>query len=389
MLKDYLLVLGKEITDILRDKRSFIMLFLPVLIFPMIYFFFGIQIKKANEEVEKDIPVAVECATASDKALFDAIFSGDYEELILETECEESMPDLNTGKVSAVFLVKNGTIDLVYNPNSMTSSKALQKLMEPVQLYSATLMATSLAEKGVDFSTVNQINFTYSTISDHMDGAGNTLLTTVAPMMLIMFIMSGGVSVAVDLFAGEKERGTLESLLTTQLNRTAMLLAKITAILFVSILSMLLSIAGYVISLASSPEVMELYGGSTEGGLGITPLILLKVIIVCFSLSLFAVSLMTFIGINAKTVKEAQTQMSMITLVPAMLGGITMFMESSGISMVTMFIPVFNTICTIKLIFSGTVETLHIIITSCSCVVYALLLGFVSARRLNSEKFIR
>ena len=72
MLKDYCLVLQKELIDIFRDKRSFITLFIPVLIFPVMYFLMGTQLSGGN--ITENIPCIVNCKTENDQIIFENIF---------------------------------------------------------------------------------------------------------------------------------------------------------------------------------------------------------------------------------------------------------------------------------------------------------------------------
>lgn len=392
MLNDYVLILKKELTDIFRDKRSIVTLFIPVLLFPLMYFFMGTQLSGGN--LTEDIPCIVDCETKEDRELFDAIFEGTY--MIDEHEIQEDKyTDLKKGSVYGIIEIDNGKITVVYNQNSTKTLTSMSYINERIVMYSNTVFQQSLVDQGVDFAALASLDYdgAMTDLSEIIPDSGNSMMASIAPMMLVMVIMSGGVSVAVDLFAGEKEKGTFESLLTTQVSRLGLLMAKFTAILVISLMSMVLSIAAYVISFKINPSALGMYTGNLNADASdlqiVTASQVIQVILVCFALSVFAVSLMTFLGINAKTVKEAQSQMSMITIIPTLLSGLTMFMDSANISNASLLIPVFNTIASIKMIFLGTVQPIHIVFSTLSCLAYSAVLWFLCVKMLNSEKLLR
>lgn len=392
MFNNYVLILKKELIDIFRDKRSIVTLFIPVLLFPLMYFFMGTQLSGGN--LTENIPCIVICETDSDSSLFNAIFSGTN--LVEETEIEEDKyTDLKKGSVYGIIEINNGKITVTYNQNSTKTLASMNLINEKIVMFSNGMFSDSLAARGINLTDLDQLDYngTMTELSQVYSDTGNSMMASIAPMMLVMVIMSGGVSVAVDLFAGEKEKGTFESLLTTQVSRLSLLMAKFTAILVISLMSMILSITAYIISFKLNPSALGMYTGNLNADTSDIPIVsleqILLVILVCFTLAVFAVSVMTFLGINAKSVKEAQSQMSMITIVPTLLSGLTMFMNTADISDVTMLIPVFNTIISIKSIFLNDVEPLHIVMTSLSCLAYSAVMWFLCVRRLNSEKLLR
>lgn len=392
MLKDYWLVLQKELIDIFRDKRSFITLFIPVLIFPVMYFLMGTQLSAGF--ITENIPCIVECKTENDREIFESIFENTN---IIECRSakEDMYSDLKKGEIYGIIEISDGTIDVIYNKNSTKTVSSMSLINEKIVEYSNSLFSASLVEQGVDFSLVRTLDYdgVMTDLSEIIPDSGNSMMASIAPMMLVMIIMSGGVSVAVDLFTGEKEKGTFESLLTTQVSRIGLLMAKFTAILIISLLSMVLSIVAYIISFKMNPDALGMYTGDlnaqTQDFQVISFAQVIQVVLVCLALSVFSVSLMTFIGLNAKTVKEAQSQMSIITIIPTLLSGLTMFMDSANISNASMLIPVFNTIASIKMIFLGTIKPMHILLAVFSCLAYSAALWLVCVKMLKSEKLLR
>lgn len=389
-MHDFQLILKKELTDILRDKRSFIMLFVPVLILPLMYMLMGTQLNK--DELTQNIPCIVDCApNASDRALYETLFMDTH--LVKETEIRKSeQEDLKDGAVYAVIHVRDGQVTVLFNDASAKSTQACQVISGVV----GDILQTSVhdilrREYQIDIAAVRPFQLTTESLSSLTGESNNSIMASIAPMMLVMMIMSGGVSVAVDLFTGEKERGTLESLMTTQAGRMSILMAKFTATLCISLLGMLLSILAYVVSFMCSDSAWTMLSGGASGDARVSLSFsqVFSLILVCLSLSVFAVSLMTLIGLHAKTVKEAQSQMSLLTIFPTLLSGLTMFMESASIHIAAMWIPVFNAIMAIKMLFLGTAEPLHILFTVASSLLFSALMWGLSVRMLHSEKLLQ
>ena len=387
-MRDFKLVLKKELTDILRDKRSFIMLFVPVLLFPMMYILMGTQL---NKDYTKNLPciVDVEPGTA-DETLYRTLF--EQTGVVDRKEVKESeTEDLKNGDVYAVIRIKDGGITLLYNDAS-TKSAAVKDAMEKAlnEIIRKSFEQNLQTRYNVSAASLQPFRLETVKLSDETQISGSSTMASIAPMMLVVIIMSSGVSVAIDVFTGEKERGTLEALMTTQVSRMSLLMAKFTATLCISLLGMILSILAYVISYMCSDAAKYMLGGADSGAkLGLSFAQTLELVAVCLTLSIFAVSLMTLIGLHAKSVKEAQSQMSLITLIPTLLAGLTLFMESADISLAAMWIPVFNSIVSIKMIFSGTASGTAICCTALSCLVYSGLMWIVSVKMLRSEKLLQ
>ena len=381
-MRDFTLILHKELIDIFRDKRSFIMIFVPVLLFPLMFMLMTSQL--GQSELQKDIPCIVEYTPgSSDETLYHALFDGTG--LVRETAVRKSAEeDLRDGAVYAVLTVRDGTLTLMYNDASTKSVTAYGVLAAHLETVRQTAAEeTMLKRYGATLGSLQL--FTLNTVT-LPGGSGSSFMASVAPMLLVVMIMSGGVSVAVDVFTGEKERGTFESLMTTQASRTSILMAKFAATLLLNVLCMLLSIAAYVISVKCSGSALEMITGSSETGVTFSRFCML--LAVCLTLSVFAMSLMTVIGLHAKSVKDAQSQPSLLTLLPSLLSGLTMFMESASIRTPSMLIPVFNAIVSIKMIFLGTAKPIHILCTTLSCILYSVVMWALSVRILRSEKLL-
>ena len=377
-MKNFWTVLRKEFLETFRDVRSLIMLFVPVLIFPLMFSFVGTQIDKAQEDVKKEVKIAVSDASYielfSGEERFKAKVFGNVTEAV---RCG----DANIG----VSLGDEGIFVVEYDAGSMYSASALAEITAVLDVLREQAIFDELEVSGGDVSSMSAYLYETKAISSD-DSAASSIIVSLAPMMIIMFIFSGGMSAAVDCFAGEKERKTMESVLFTQAERGSIYFAKFMNVAIISLISMLLSVGGYVISLLTNDSLVKLYGEEKISFASAKTI--LPIIIIVFSTALFSSALMSFLSVSARGTKEAQMRMSILIIAPSVLSMAVMYMENSKINLPFMFVPIMNAILDMKLLFSGIINYTYFFIVIGSNILYSLIFCFISSRYFKSEKIL-
>lgn len=377
-MKNFWTVLRKEFLETFRDVRSLIMLFVPVLIFPLMFSFVGTQIDKAQEDVKKEIKIAVSDAS------YIELFSGEerFKAKVFENVTEAvRCGDANIG----VSLGNEGIFVVEYDAGSMYSASALAEITAVLDVLREQAIFDALEVSGGDMSSMSAYLYETKAISSD-DSAASSIIVSLAPMMIIMFIFSGGMSAAVDCFAGEKERKTMESVLFTQAERGSIYFAKFMNVAIISLISMLLSVGGYVISLLTNDSLVKLYGEEKISFASAKTI--LPIIIIVFSTALFSSALMSFLSVSARGTKEAQMRMSILIIAPSVLSMAVMYMENSKINLPFMFVPVMNAILDMKLLFSGIINYTYFFIVVGSNILYSLIFCLISSRYFKSEKIL-
>lgn len=377
-MKNFWTVLRKEFLETFRDVRSLIMLFVPVLIFPLMFSFVGTQIDKAQEDVKKEVKIAVSDASYielfSGEERFKAKVFGNVTEAV---RCG----DANIG----VSLGDEGIFVVEYDAGSMYSASALAEITAVLDVLREQAIFDALEVSGGDMSSMSAYLYETKAISSD-DSAASSIIVSLAPMMIIMFIFSGGMSAAVDCFAGEKERKTMESVLFTQAERGSIYFAKFMNVAIISLISMLLSVGGYVISLLTNDSLVKLYGEEKISFASAKTI--LPIIIIVFSTALFSSALMSFLSVSARGTKEAQMRMSILIIAPSVLSMAVMYMENSKINLSFMFVPIMNAILDMKLLFSGIINYTYFFIVIGSNILYSLIFCLISSRYFKSEKIL-
>lgn len=206
------------------------------------------------------------------------------------------------------------------------------------------------------------------------------LFSSMLPFLLIIFLYSGCVAVAPESIAGEKERGTITSLLVTPAKRNHIALGKIGALSFIAVLSGASSAIGTVLSMP------KLVGGSSKisgANYQLQDYVLLGVVIL--STALVLVTLISLISAFAKTVREAGTYVTPLMIVVMLLGVTSMFGDGAKQALGYYAIPLYNSIQSMIGILEFHTNAVHILMTICCNLVVTAIGVSVLAKMFDSE----
>ena len=208
------------------------------------------------------------------------------------------------------------------------------------------------------------------------------LFSELIPMLLLLMAFSGCMSIAPPSIAGEKERGTIATLLVTPLKRNELALGKVLSLSLFALLSGMSSFLGMMLSLPKLIHADEM--GLSANIYTFSDYGMLLLLILCTVLVLTAIS--SIISAKAKSVKAASSVMAPLMLV-VMLVGMMPMMTGSEVSSNAMFlIPVYNSVQSMSMVFAREVTLLPVVITVAANIVYSVLGVWVLTKLLNSEK---
>lgn len=363
-LSHILTVFKKELTDMFRDRKTIISsILIPLLIFPIMYGFMGFSQKKVINDVEKKgITIAIQGEyhnTSIEKYLREK-----KELRVIEIDNPEEA--IKKGTVSVVVFVgsdfdeairlsKPAPITIQYDDSSQSSLMAAGRIREVIGRYSSEVVAKRLKDKGIDTAILVPVNIVEkkTTPEEEGGGIGAMIFSMLLPLLLTIYSATGVLPSATDNGAGEKERGTLEPLLTTQANRLSLLMGKYLAITVAGVIGTTASMAGLLLAQSFNPDML--------GRGRVFPVSALAVIaLASICLSLIFAALELAISVYARSFKEAQTYLSPVTIL-AMVPAFTVYMlDPKNIPLVYFNIPIVNIICIIKEIIAGIFNPLHL-----------------------------
>ena len=210
---------------------------------------------------------------------------------------------------------------------------------------------------------------------------GKQMIEMILPFILTVFLFSGAMGICSESIAGEKERGTIATLLVTPVKRSHLVIGKIAALGITTIASALVSFAGLISSL---PKLMgtdfsiDMYG---------VPTLLLILLVVIVSALMFT-TLLTIISTYAKSVKEATSLSTPLMLVVSLLGMSGMITGGTNSNILLYLIPIYNSIQCFGSILSTNIDILAVVITILSNIVYISLGVLLLTKMFNSEKIM-
>lgn len=287
-----------------------------------------------------------------------------------------------------------GTLEVYAKLGSLRAqSGAYGKVKEVVDGYNRALAVQRLGALGLGEQTLSAVTVKpIDTSTEQARRSGQ--LAFVIPMLMLQFILSGGMATAVDATAGEKERGTLESLLVSPVRRGEVVAGKLLATTMTALASALFSVAGFLLSGLGAAVIARQGGMGGEvaqmlgGQLALTPGGTLSLLGVALSSALLVSAALVAIGIYARSFKEAQTYiapLSMAIVLPAIMLQFADFLSSGNAIYAA---PLIGGMLAILDTVRGTVTAGHALSAIAANLVGALLLGLLARRSFGREEVI-
>ena len=214
--------------------------------------------------------------------------------------------------------------------------------------------------------------------------AAASVFSSLLPMLLLMFVFSACMAIGPESISGEKERGTIATLLVTPAKRSHIALGKIIALSIIALLSGMSSTIGTLLSLPKLANVENT--GMETNVYGITEYLMLALIML--STTLLIVTLISIISAFAKSTKEAGTYITPLMIVVMLVSLSGMFVDGSKTELFYYLIPVYNSVQSMTGIFSFDILPSGMAASVASNIVYAGIGVFILTRMFNNEKIM-
>ncbi len=214
---------------------------------------------------------------------------------------------------------------------------------------------------------------------------GSTFIAMMAPMLIMVFIFAGALSIGADSIAGEKERGTIATILMAPISKNEIVIGKIISTIIITMVSALCSFIGLIASLA------QLSRGINEG-LSVTVSLTFaswcQLFVLILIISLIAVSLFLVASTFAKTTKEATMYSMPVYIIGIISGVFTMFETTVSTSIFPYLIPIYNLTLGLKGCFINQLNASSFLVIIGSNIVYFTLILLLVRKMFNSEKIM-
>lgn len=216
------------------------------------------------------------------------------------------------------------------------------------------------------------------------ESIGAMIWGKILPMLIMMMLFSGVMAIAPSSIAGEKERGTIATLLVTPMKRNELALGKVVSLSCIALLSGLSSFVGIALSL---PKMVAM-GDGVDLGFHYTTADYFALLLVILASVLIMSSAVSLLSALAKDVKNAGTMVTPFMLVVMLAGLLPMMQSEVPTGVVTYIIPFYNSIEVMTAVFSHELAWMPVVVTLASNVVYTGIAVWGLTRMFNSEKIM-
>ena len=216
------------------------------------------------------------------------------------------------------------------------------------------------------------------------ESIGAMIWGKILPMLIMMMLFSGVMAIAPSSIAGEKERGTIATLLVTPMKRNELALGKVVSLSCIALLSGLSSFVGIALSL---PKMVAM-GDGVDLGFHYTTADYFALLLVILASVLIMSSAVSLLSALAKDVKNAGTMVTPFMLVVMLAGLLPMMQSEVPTGVVTYLIPFYNSIEVMTAVFSHELAWMPVVVTLASNVAYTGIAVWGLTRMFNSEKIM-
>jgi len=379
-------VFWKELVDSLRDRRSLAgALILPIVGPLMFALTFSLVLEKFDREKPVELPVAGRERAPSLMAFLE------QRGVILKAPPEDADAAVRNGTVSCVLIVpedypehfregRPARLELVVDESNEDGSNSRHRVRGLLEQYSRSVGALRLLARGVSPSLASPLDIDQVDLATPRRRAAQLL--GMVPMFALLAAFMGGMNVAIDATAGERERGSLEPLLINPAPRLAVAAGKWLVVVLHGIVILGLTLAIFRLAVAYVP--LEQTGITVE--LGARQL--LAIFGVALPIAPFAAALLMAVSIFSRSYKEAQTYLSIMVFVP-MLPGFFLMVNPRSAETWMMWIPTFaQNVLAVDLLRGEAVAGLHLAIASAVTLATGVAILALVSRLLGRERIV-
>ena len=393
-LRNVGIVYRKELTDSLRDRRTLVsMIVIPLLVFPVMMLGFSYLAVKLVGQAKKEVPQIMVLGGEDSPKVMAGLRNLDTIEIV--PPAPDYVEQISNKKIRAAVEIPKGfdaalernektTIKIYMYEGEIKSSFAADRVEKFFSELREKTARDRLEARKLPVSLLKPFDIEQKNVAPP-EKVGGSMFGGLIGYMVILLCMTGAMYPAIDLTAGEKERGTMETILCSPVERTHLVLGKFLMVLTASLASAVLSVISMGVSFLGVSKLGSLEsGGRSPFQMSINPKAVLAVFGMVLPMAvLFAAALMT-IALFAKSYKEAQsylTPMTFLVVIPA----VASLLPGVELNAKLALVPVLNTSLVSKEILTGTYHWNYIALIFLSSCAYAAAAMFIAVKMFQRE----
>ena len=372
-------ILKKELRELFRDKKSLAMMlvipiFIPLLVIGMSALF--------ESQVSKDVSEYNKIGFAYEMTEEEKSIAEEMNIEIINGNEEELKEKYDNGEIN-LYITKQDSKYIINTDGSDNSTFASSLMETYFNTYKQYLQQSYLQENNINPNEVLNIITVEENVLEQDNYFAN-YIKNYAFLFIMMAITVSATYPATDTTAGERERGTLETLLTFPIKSRDIIVGKFLGVTVSSIITGLISLALAIISLMITKNMFSIYEGME---VMYSPITILFAVIVIIAYSFFISGLCIAIASTSKTFKEAQSALTPLTFI-SFFPGMIAFMMGITTTPILSIVPFLNFTLIFTDINNGTINLLNIGLMAISTIIYISLVFAHIIKQYKSEKVL-
>lgn len=396
--KRIVIVAKKEIIEFIRDWRTIVALVLiPLLLFPLLFIAFPVVMQNEAAELnQKTVDILIQ-SNDIDDSLIDLIENQTAVVTVLPldgnlstlSDAENDTEELRNLEYDAILRIelRNDTwyYAILHLSTSEQSNEARSRILDVLIDWEDDLRTQRIESAGLDVeSTLDPLQWdgpiSNADVATKGEQAG-MLLSLFIPFVLAIWTASAAVQPAIDMTVGERERGTLESLLSLPLTRTELLLGKWLAVVSITAVGVTLQIGGLLFGIAYlASDFIDV------PSLSFAAIVLLALAVGFYGTMIVALYLA--LAMRSKSVKEAGSVLTPITLAMIMPILLTQFINLDDVEMFWFGVPFVNVLLGLRELLLNRIIIEHVIVWVLVSSLICLLTVRYAAKQFHREDII-
>ena len=387
------LIFCKEISGAVRDRRTLIsMIIIPLIFYPLLFLGIGYFTMMGQQKSESAASVVAVKGGEYAPGLIEILKRDEKIQMVSLTE--DLSEGLESGEIYLLMEIPENLnvneneeniqpIIIQYDSTAQHSQTARRRIADLLEEFKQQIIQTRLEGLGLSIDYIQPVNTQWLDISTDERKTGS-ILGMLLPYIIVILIFIGAMHSAIDITAGEKERGTMATLLVSQLSRMEIVIGKYFTVITISATSMLLGLLGLSIAFLTPAYIL--------GELSLIKIHFSFYTFILFFLILaplvgLASAVLLLIGIFARNNKEASTYVTPIYMIAIFLGMISL---SQGMELAEpmFFIPILNNSFTFRELLMGIIDWGHILPTLLSNVTIAIIALLIAAYLFTRENVL-
>ena len=388
-------IFRKEILEVLRDKRMlFLVILMPFFLYPVMFTLIGFVGKSQGEKLNTEKVTVLLNPEAESTPIYELLKTNttldvkleSFEQTALDTMTNTIGVLVAEGYQSSLDSNQSATVTVFYDASKDLLDGRVSDIKTSVEQLSQNLLLARLSGQKLPQGFVKPIDLREQNIAPQERVIGK-IMGRFLPMMLLLFIFTGCIYIAIDITAGEKERRTLQTLFTAPIKVSEIIAGKFLATYTVGLVSATMNVLSLLVAMYIQVQLLSDGKAGEAFSLPIGPEGWAWMALIIVLATAFMAAISIAVVLLANSYKEAQSYVSplmMIIIIPAVMSQ----MPGMELTSTTAMIPMLNISLAIGAIFQGIFNVGHILMVVLFALLYAGLALYLASLTFGNENVV-